>query len=526
LVFSLLEVVEEILGERLRSRCVLWGGFPYDPVAMFSVLVYALICGERASRRMETMCTYDVRFWYLSGGTTPDQSKFCRFRQRLDQDGGLEELMHLVTQKAVALGLIKGRTIVVDGTKIPGSCSQWRKYLNQTEAADAAAESENAPSVAAEVPAPETPVAEAAVSEAPVSEATVAEVPASEAAAPEAPQPAKAKRGRKPKAPKPEKPKKPVKPSSDPEARTMKTTHGEYIIGYNLQIAVDGPSNFVLGAMPTNEANDLNAMATLLDAVENQSGLVPRRVVADAGYDSAQNHKAVDEAGASGYICPRRRGPTPFTQDENGVFRCLAGHEATSRTTPKDGVEYITYRVSRCKGCPLAQACGHTGKSHQREMNVRSQEHGELSKQNKRRCARAAGKELLKCRGQTVERVNARIKRDLRMRRLHLKGLRGARIELLIACLTLNLQTLLKDTSGRFTRFYAGFSPRTARAKVGRGSCHLAIAVLPYASYRFGPPSTPLQRSPRLRTLNRLPMVAILVGLREQSHGRGQCGHQ
>jgi len=267
----------------------------------------------------------------------------------------------------------------------------------------------------------------------------VAEFEAAPAQAPTS----KPKRGRKAKS-KPPKKKVPVKPPSDPEARTMKTTHGEFIDGYNCQLAVDAPSGIVLGALPTNDANDLNAMAPLLDAVKKQSGIDPHRVVADTGYDSASNHEAIEQAGATGYICPRHRGPFPFTPDENGVLRCLAGHAATHSTTHKDGVEYLTYRVSQCKGCPLAEACRQKEGARQREVNVRSEQHGHLTRQNKRRCARKAGKELLKCRGQTVERANARIKRDFRMRRFNHPGLRGARLELLIACIALNLQTILK----------------------------------------------------------------------------------
>jgi len=370
----------------------------------------------------------------LVGGVKPDHSKFCRLRQALDAEGDLDLYMLLVIDEAVSLGLIKGRTIVADGTKIATCGSQWRKYLDEAEAADAQDSAGRASEQAPAEPAsgsPAEPAQEPAVSE-PV-------VPAPEAAAP------KGRRGRKPKPPKPpKKPKAPVKPNSDPDARTMKTTHGEFIDGYNFQLAVDAPSGFILGAVATNAPNDLNQMRPLLEATKKQSGLVPDQVVADAGYDSYQNHQAIADIGATGYVCPKKRGPSPFTRDENGVFRCLAGHEATSSTTHKDGVEYLTYRVSRCKGCPLAQACGKKGTGHQREMNIRSDEHAHLTKENRSRCAEEAGKELLKCRGQTVERANARMKRDLGLRRLILTGLKGARTELLMACIALNLQTLLK----------------------------------------------------------------------------------
>ena len=382
---------------------------------MFSVILYALMRGERSSRRMEDLCAYDVRFWFLSGGTRPDHTKFCRFRRSLDVDGELDHLMLLVVEKAALSGLVKGKTVVVDGTKIPTSGSQWRKYLKETESADEAQEEER----------PKDPP----------------------------PAPAVKKRGRKPKAMKP-KPKVNFKPPSDAEARTMKTTHGEFVVGYNLQIAQDMSSGVVLGAVATNQ-NDCRALDGLLDATATQSKVVPHRVVGDKGYDTPANLATLEKRNARSYVVPKRVTPAPFKADEHGVMRCLAGHATTQFTTTKDGNLYTTYRVNRCRACPLMQACGKTAKSHQREMNVRSDEHFKANEQNRRRCKSDPGKKLLKMRGQTIERTNARIKRDYRMRRLNLQGLAGARIELLVACIALNLETILKAATRLFMLLFA-----------------------------------------------------------------------
>jgi transposase len=408
-VRKLLALVEETLGSTLRSRCLKWGGYPYDPVAMFSVLLYALMLGERSSRKMEELCKYDIRFWYLSGGVTPDHSKFASFRKALDQDGELDRLMMLVVDKAASSGLVNAKNVFVDGTKMPGATSQWRKYLDTVEAAD-------------------------------VQESEPPEAPA------ESPPPASRKRGRKPKDKPPQKPARPCKEPWDKQARTMKTTHGEFLVGYNLQVAVDEACGIVVAAVAINDANDAKALSPVLEAMSKQSKVKPKRVVADSGYDAAENYKTLEQARAKSYISPKRRNTkNPFSPDEHGVLRCLAGHEATKRETVKDGVAYLTHRVSRCKDCPLAKACGQRKPGRQREFNVRSDDHAQSSHQNRMRCASSAGKKLLKCRGQTVEHANARIKRDLRMRRLHLKGLAGARTELLLACLALNLQTILKS---------------------------------------------------------------------------------
>lgn len=407
-VRRLLGLVEEVLGTELRSRCVHWGGFPYDPVAMFSILIYALVQGERSSRRIELLCRYDSRFWYLSNGTKPDHTTLARFRRNLDKDGGLDKLFTLVVSHAGASGLVKGKTLVVDGTKMPTSGSQWRKYLDATETEDASSE---------EPPPPPPPK----------------EPPSTNKLRPK-------KLPRKGSS-------KPFKAPSDKDARTMKTTHGEFVNGFNLQLGVDGESGIVLGALATNQANDSSLLGLVLESSFKYSDKRPKRVVADKGYDSAENLSAVELAGAKSYICPKAQGPRPFKPDEDGTLRCLAGHVPTQRKTTKYDIHYLTYRVSQCRLCPLREPCGKTSKGHQREMNLRSDEHLKLNRDNRRRCRSSAGKRQLKIRGQTVELANARIKRDLRMTRLQLKGLDGARIELLVACLTLNLQTILRKAT-------------------------------------------------------------------------------
>jgi transposase len=414
LVRRLLWLTEETLGETLRSRCVTWGGFSYDPVAMFSVLVYALMLGERSSRNIEERCHFDARFWYLLGDLRPDHSTLARFRRKLDADQGLDALMALVVNKAVGENLVKGKTVVVDGTKMPTSGSQWRKYLDETEEEDEAKAQEGPP------PEDGPPKEEAQKKEEP----------------PQAEKPKKSKKA--------EKPKRKFKAPFDTDARTMKTTHGEFVVGYNLQIAVDAENGIVVGAHASNAANDSSQLEPLFKEMAKHSGVAPRRVLTDKGFDSAQNLAAIEEIGAKSYVIPKDRKAPPFVPDEDGVLRCKAGHIPNQGQATKDGVRYDVYKVSMCRHCSLREPCGKTSKGHQREMNVQGEEHLKRGRANRRRCESKAGKRFRKIRGQTIELTNARLKRDFKMRRLHLKGLGGARLELLLGCIALNLQTILR----------------------------------------------------------------------------------
>lgn len=414
---GLRQLVDEVLGEELRSRCVMWGGFEYDPVGMFSVLIYALMLGERSVRRIEDLCVYDTRFWYLSGGVKPHFTTIHRFRRGLDEARGLDTMFRKIVDHAKAQGLVKGRTAFIDGTKIPTSGSQWRKWLDEAEGQ--ALEDGLAPDAA------EPPAGEPSVD------------------------------SQKPKAPKP---KAKFKEPTDKEARTMKTTHGEYVRGFNCQLAVEPHSGIVIGAVPIDAPNDWSAVKALLETTEQHSGLKPKRLVADKGYESAANMQAAEHAQVKTYFCPKQRKAQPFKPDEHGVFRCLAGHAASHSQTTKRDVVYDVYKVSQCRLCTLRQACGKFSKGHQREMNVLGEEHIALSKANRKRSQSKAGKGLLRQRGQTVELPIARIKRDFRMRRFNLMGLQGATLELLLACIALNLQTMLRVAKSRLSTCFHLFN--------------------------------------------------------------------
>ena len=76
------------------------------------------------------------------------------------------------------------------------------------------------------------------------------------------------------------------------EAQTMLTTHGEYIVGYNIQAAVDTGSSVVLGFVATNQANDLNQLEAVLRETAKLSGSLPAHAVMDKGFNSASNASA------------------------------------------------------------------------------------------------------------------------------------------------------------------------------------------------------------------------------------------
>lgn len=135
LVVLLREVVEDVAGPRLRKLYKPQGGVPYDPVGLCSVIMFGLMRRTSSSRELEDRVQFDLRFQYLMRSQTPDHTTISRFR-RLVGDA-LEEIGLAVLARAKSEGVISGKNVAVDGTKIEANTSQWRKMIQAAEADEA-----------------------------------------------------------------------------------------------------------------------------------------------------------------------------------------------------------------------------------------------------------------------------------------------------------------------------------------------------------------------------------------------------
>jgi len=227
------------------------------------------------------------------------------------------------------------------------------------------------------------------------------------------------------------------------EAATM-VSHGHYLVGYNVQVSADMDSTIVMGYVVSAKAEDNSQMEDVLSAVQRQSGGLSERVVADRGYGSCANAVAVKAVGIQGFLPSKAPGrKAPFKFGEDGVFRCSAGHEATQSvwTDKRSGSKYLHLRVSQCSNCPLASDC--PGKGRQRAMKILDTDAGDEKHACIERCRTAEGRELVRNRGATIERVFAVLKGRFRFRRFSLFGKQKAATEFGIGLLAHNLERLM-----------------------------------------------------------------------------------
>ncbi len=300
---------------------------PYHPVMMTKVLVYAYCVGVFSSRRIQRRLCEDIPFRVLAAGNAPDFRTIADFRKT--HLTALQGFFEQVLQMARELGAVRVGRVALDGSKVKANASKHKamsydrmrekqrqlrqevkQLLAQAEATDAAEDTQygadrRGDELPAELQRREsrlTRIREAKrVLEARAKDAAEAAGQPSDAAKPD------------PKA---------QYNFTDPESRIMKGPDG-FVQAYNAQIAVD-EQQLIVGQAVTQETNDKKQLMPMVTMMEEQSGLTPTQLLADAGYCSDENLTAIADTPIDAYISTRKqkhgerpgpcpRGPLPKT---------------------------------------------------------------------------------------------------------------------------------------------------------------------------------------------------------------------
>ena len=92
------------------------GTSSFHPRMLLKVLVYAYICNEYSSRRIEQLLRRDVQFMWLAAMATPDHNTINRFRTDRLKDV-LKDVFTQVVKLLMESGHVGLKDINVDGTK-------------------------------------------------------------------------------------------------------------------------------------------------------------------------------------------------------------------------------------------------------------------------------------------------------------------------------------------------------------------------------------------------------------------------
>ena len=386
---------------------------PYHPAMMLKVLLYGYATGVTSSRKLEERLRADVGFMFLAGQSRPGHKAIGEFRRR-----------HLAAFRALfldslhlcqAAGMVRLGRVALDGTKVKANASRHKamSYARMPEREAALeAEVERILEEAEAIDRAEDALyGDARGDELPEALRTrEGRLRAIRAAKASLEAEAKARTGDPDAVPDP----KAQRNFTDADSRIMLSKPDGWIYGYNAQAVVDEGHQVIVATELTADATDTRSLPGLTDQVEANTGRRPKRLLADAGYQSDDNLAHLAERGIDAYVAVKR--------DRHSAPRPAAPRgRIPARLTPRQ-------RMAR-------KLMTKRGRAHYARRKV------------------------------IVEPVFGQVKEARRFRRFSLRGRTKVSAEWQLVCAVHNLGKLF--TSGRAGRVMTGWPTGTTRRATG-----------------------------------------------------------
>ncbi len=387
-----------------------WGNTAYHPKMLVKIMLYSYCIGVSSSRKISQQCEDQISYRYLSGNQLPDFRTINRFRRkhRIELKGLFVKILGLCREA----GLAKMGTVSLDGTKLKANAaleanrelaSINREIDRMMKEADANDKKEDK-KFGKDLRGDELPEvlqtrkgrfeqlqkAKKKLEEQDAERIQKHEEKLTERQAEETTSGLK-KRGRKPKSPPPQEGKINM---TDPESRIMKSRSG-FVQGYNGQAMVDCASQIIVAQALTQDCNDKKQLEPMLAIATSQNGILPSKILVDAGYWSEANAKL----------------ETPQTELLIAVSKDWKQRKALQELPSPRG---------------------------------RIPKNSSLSQLMERKLLTKRGRSLYRLRGQTVEPVFGQIK-GRGLGNLRLRGTDGAELEWSLYCATHNLLKLWRN---------------------------------------------------------------------------------
>jgi transposase len=330
LAYFVMDVIDRLDLEKFYARYEGDGrrNQPYDPAMLIKVLVYGYGTGVFSSRKMARKLYEDVAFRMLGAGNFPSHRTICDFRLRHLPE--LKELFVQVVGVAKELGLVKLGTLALDGTKVKANASKHKAMsygrikeqeqrlkqeiealLERARTIDAQEDArygaeQTDQDLPAELQRREERLAKIEAAKQRL-EARQAEADRERGRHPDDQQRPSSGVGRSFKRPFGETKEQAQDNFTDPQSRIMKLS-GSFEQCYNAQAAVDGASQIIVADGLTNNAVDHGQLLPMIEAVKNNLGQLPDRVLADSGYQSEHGLAELEKIGVQAIVALGREG--------------------------------------------------------------------------------------------------------------------------------------------------------------------------------------------------------------------------
>lgn len=403
-----------------------------DPELMIRMLIVGYCFGIRSERRLCEEIHLNLAYrWFCRldlEDAVPDHSTFSKNRHgRFRQSDAFRLVFESVLRRCMSEGLVRGEGFAVDASIIKADASRARG-IPGTEAVDW--RGGDSPS--------------RAVRE--YLEAVEQANPADDV-------------GDEPPAPRPKN-----VSLTDPASRWTAAPGGPAFFAYSTNYLIDLEAGVILDveATPAHRTDEVESTKTMVDRVEARFGLKPQRLVGDTAYGTAPMLGwMVKDKDIAPHVpvwdrSERKDGTlssSEFVWDEQAnEYRCPQGHALLSDrrqfSKPRNRITKagtILYSASQhdCMDCPMKQRCC-PNMPNRRIMRSVHESSRDVAR------ALAATPEYAQSRRdrKKVEMLFAHLKRILKLDRLRLRGLSGARDEFLLAATAQNLRRMAKRLIG------------------------------------------------------------------------------
>jgi transposase len=331
LAWFVMEAVEQLDLDPLleKYRTCGKGEQAYPPHVMLALLIYAYCTGTFASRKIAAQIEDSVAFRVIAAGLKPSHRTICRFREEhLDE---FHKLFVQIVQLAQEAGLVSMGTVAIDGSKVKANASKHkamsydrmlmeekklrseiRKLTQAARDQDALDDQAFGPDfrgdeLPAELSNRKTRLQAIQAAKKRLEERKAAEAAAKQAAEKKGDNGAKADATKSERAlPEP----RDQENFTDPDSRIMPTAGKSFQQSYNAQIAVDAKAQMVVAATVSQNPNDMGLLLPVVHAAAENTGTMPKRALADAGYKNERDLRLLESLGIDGYVSIGREGKT------------------------------------------------------------------------------------------------------------------------------------------------------------------------------------------------------------------------
>jgi transposase len=367
LCFFVRKVVERLNLQDFAREYGEEGGALYAPELMLSVWLYGYAIGLTSARRIEQRLVEDLAFRYLAAGERVDNWALSAFRRRHAR--ALNDAFTRVLEMARELGLGKLGRVAIDSTRIRAHASRervdteqrlrnqraklrrqirrWQKQCDQDDS--------------------EPGGLQVAIADAEQKLATM---------------PARLQRLRKSGMKKLSR--------TDQDARWLRERGGHFVLGYTAELAVTD-DHLIAAVRVTQQQSDNDSLLPMVDQLEQRLQTSPEAVLADSGFFSLENLRALEQRCIDAYV-----------PDSNLACELNTGRPATYRPRTR------------------------------------------LQQRMRQKLRSPAGRRQYARRKAVVEPVIGTLKQQRAMRQFRLKGQRKVGIELILAALAYNITRLYR----------------------------------------------------------------------------------